>query len=90
VALLYLDDIGVKGSRTRYGEEEVPKLSGIRRFILEYIQNLDRVLADVERLGTTILAEKSKFCMAGLKIVRFTCNAEGRHPDSTKVAKILQ
>jgi Integrase zinc binding domain/RNase H-like domain found in reverse transcriptase/Reverse transcriptase (RNA-dependent DNA polymerase) len=90
VALPYLDDIGVKGPRTRYNEEEVPGLPGVRRFMLEHIQNLDRVLADIERSGTTIAAEKSKFCMAGLKVVGFVCDADGRHPDKAKVVKILE
>jgi hypothetical protein len=88
VAMPFLDDVGVKGPKSRYNDEEVPELPGIRKFVLEHIQNLDAVLADLERAGATISAVKSKFCMAGLKIVGYVCDAEGRHPDSTKVLKM--
>jgi len=90
IALPFLDDIGVKGPRSRYNDEEVPELPGVRKFVLEHIQNLDAVLADLERAGATISAEKSMFCMAGLKIVGYVCDADGRHPDSAKVLKILE
>ena len=59
VARAYLDDIGVKGPRSRYDNEEVPELPGVRRFMLEHFQNVDRVLADLERAGATISGEKS-------------------------------
>ncbi len=40
----FLDDVGVKGPKTKYNNEEVAP--GIRRYVLEHIQNLDKVLAD--------------------------------------------
>ena len=89
IALPYVDDIGVKGPKSRYNDEEVPELPGVRRFVFEHLQNLDRVLAELERAGTTISAEKSHFCSAGMKIVGFVCDYEGRHPDQGKVSKIL-
>lgn len=83
----FMDDIGVKGPRTKYDEEEAAP--GIRRYVLEHIQWLDAVLADLERAGCTISGVKSQFCMAGLKIVGFVCDADGRHPESAKIIKIL-
>lgn len=88
-ALPFLDDIGVKGPRIRYNDEEVLDLPGVRRFVMEHIQNLDLVLADLERAGATVSAEKSMFCMSGLKIVGYVCDADGRHPDYSKILKIL-
>jgi hypothetical protein len=90
IAIPFLDDIGVKGPKTRYNDEEVPELPGVRKFVLEHIQNLDKVLADLERAGATMSAEKSMFCMAGLKIVGYVCDAKGRHPDAIKVLKMLE
>lgn len=90
IALPFLDDIGVKGPRSRYNDEEVPEMPGVRRFVLEHVQNLDKVLADLERAGASISAEKSMFCMAGLKIVGYVCDSSGRHPDSSKVLKVLK
>jgi hypothetical protein len=83
----FLDDIGVKGPYSRYRDVEV--IPGIRQFVLEHIQNLDKVLADIERSGATISGEKSQFCMEGIKIVGFVCNARGRSPESAKIAKVV-
>ena len=84
----FLDDIGVKGPRTRYNEKEA--VPGVRRFVLEHISWLDSVLVDLERAGCTISGEKSQFCMPGIKIVGFVCDSEGRRPDSSKVIKLLE
>jgi RNase H-like domain found in reverse transcriptase len=86
----FLDDIGVKGPRSRYGDEEVPELPGVRRFVMEHLRNLDAVLADLERAGVTVAGEKSKFCMAGLKIVGYVCDSDGRHPDQRKILAIIE
>lgn len=56
---------------------------------MEHIQNLDKILADIERSGTTVAGAKLKLCMAGLKIVGFVCDVNGRHPDHEKVIKIV-
>jgi hypothetical protein len=77
----FFNDIGVKGPRSRYNEEEEEGLPGIRRFIIEYLRRLDAVLADLERAGVTIAGQKSKFCMTGLKIVGYICDADGRYLD---------
>ena len=68
-------------------KEVVP---GIRIFVLRHIQNLDKVLVDIERSGATLSGEKSQFCMFGIKIVGFVCDGAGRHPDSVKVIKIIE
>ena len=79
--------MGVKGPKTKYNNEEIAP--GIRRYVLELIQNLDKVLADLERAGATIAGAKSQFCHTGIKIVGYICDADGRHPDTSKVLKIL-
>ncbi len=57
--------------------------------VLERIQNLDKVLVDVERSGVTTSGVKSPFCMTGIKIVSFICDADGRPPESAKMAKVV-
>ena len=54
----FLNDIGVKGPRTDYSR--VKALPGVQGFILEHIQNLDRVLCDLERAGLTVAEAKSQ------------------------------
>jgi hypothetical protein len=51
---------------------------------------LDGVLADLEWAGCTIAGGKSQFCFAGMRIVGFVCDINGRHPDTAKVIKILE
>lgn len=87
-AMPFLDDIGVKGPRTSYnGEEAFP---GVRRFVLEHLQWMDGVLADVERAGLTIAGEKSEFCMQGVKIVGYICDTDGKRPAASKIIKIVE
>ena len=84
----FLDDISVKGPKTDYGGEEV--VSGVRRFMLEYIMWLDSVLFDIEHAGGSISAIKTQFCMEGLSIVGYVCDSAGRHPATAKIIKILE
>jgi hypothetical protein len=49
VTNLYIDDVGVKGPKTRYElpdgtYETIPENAGIRRFVWEHLQNVNRVL----------------------------------------------
>ncbi len=82
-----MENIRVKGPKTLYDNEEVAP--GIRRYIVEHIQSLDAVLADLERAGVTISGAKSQFCMASLQIVRFIFDSAGRYLDTAKVLKII-
>jgi hypothetical protein len=58
VYMAYLDNIGVRGPTTTY--DNTKDLPSIRRFIREHIQNLDQVLASLERAGLTISGPKSQ------------------------------
>ena len=83
----FLDDVGIKGPKTTYNNEELALK--IRCYVVEHIQNLDAVLADLERAGITIAGTKSQFCYSGIKIVGYICDSKGQHPDRSKVLKIL-
>ena len=62
----------------------------IRKYVLEHIQWLDGILADLERTGYTISDAKSQFYIVDIKIIRYLCDIEGRYPDTTKVIKIFE
>ena len=79
--------MAIKGPKTTYNNEEVAP--GITRYVFEHIQNLDKVLADLEQADITIASAKSQCCQARSKIVGYICDANGRHPDTSKVLKIL-
>lgn len=79
--------VHVKGPKTTYKNMEAAP--GIRRYNLEHIIWVDGVIADIERAGCTISGAKSYFCTAGLRIVGFVCDADGRHPDDSKTSKVV-
>ena len=83
----FLDDIRVKDVKIIYNNKKLAP--GIKQYVIEHIQNLDKVLADLKQAGVTIAGAKSQFCQAGLKIVGFICDADGCHPNTAKVLKIL-
>ena len=56
---------------------------------MEHIQNLDQILADLEKAGVTISRVKSQFCQADIKIVGYICDVDGHHLDTSKALKIL-
>jgi hypothetical protein len=48
----FLDGIGVKGPYTDYCGEEISP--GVRRFVFEHTENLDKILDRIERTGASI------------------------------------
>ena len=86
-AIPFLDDVGVKGPTSTYNDEELEP--GLRRYMVEHLQNLDATLCDLERAGCTI-GPKSQFCMDGIKMVGYICDGEGRRPDSLKIIKVTE
>ena len=78
----------MKGLRSRYNNKEEPGLPRVRKFVLEYLQNLDRVLTNIERSRATISVKKLMFYQADLKIIGYVCDANGRYPKISKIIKI--
>lgn len=85
---VYIDDIVVDGAPAGEGDEEIEP--GLRRFVVEHIQRLDRILTDIELSGTTIAGGKSAFCKDSALMVGYECSEEGRRPGMAKVIKILE
>ena len=86
VANVFLDDITVRGPVLWYEDEET--LPGIRRAVLEHLQNLDKVLVNCELAGLTIAVAKSQWCKKKAVIVGYLTGSGGREPDQIKVEKI--
>ena len=85
--LPFLDNIIVKGLQTVYNGEE--SLLGVRRYILEYIIQLDGVLVDLERARYIILGVKSYFYKDKIIVVGYRYNRKGRYLEELKVIKIV-
>ena len=83
----FIDDVGIKGPKSRYGDVEI--FPGMRKFVWEHLQILRGILGDIWRSGLTISGKKSAFAMPAITIVGMLCTADGRQPDRKKVQKIL-
>jgi hypothetical protein len=58
----FLDDVSIKGPKTRYNNEVIHNREGdIRRFVVKHIVTLDKVLCDMERAGLTVHGGKLQF-----------------------------
>jgi hypothetical protein len=85
----FLDDVGIKGPKTRYNNEVIHDGKGdMRRFVVEHIVTLDKVLCDMERAGLTIHGGKLQLLCTQMKIVGYVTNAQGRHPDAARIQKL--
>ena len=56
----FLDNIAVRGPDMDYDNKEIPDLPGVRRYVVEYIKNLNDVFYNVELAGAAINACKLK------------------------------
>ena len=55
---------------------------------MEHLQDLNYVLADMERAGAAVSGEKSDGCWNGVKMVGFVCGEAGRWPQVSKVDNV--
>jgi hypothetical protein len=90
----YIDDVPVRGPATRYeleggGYETIPENSGIRRFVWEHLNNVNRIVQRVKYSGGTFSGYKSTLCAADIMVVGHLCGYEGRKPMPDKVHVIL-
>jgi len=58
----FLDNVAIRGSNIYYNNKEIPNLPGVRRYMAEYIKNLNNIFYNVELTSTAINACKSKWC----------------------------
>lgn len=93
VTMPFIDDIPVKGPRTRYPKEKgtyetIEGNPGIRRFIWEHLENSNRVLQRIKYVGGTVSAKKFVVAAPSIVVVGHKVSFEGRVPDESKVQKI--
>ncbi|KII92436.1 hypothetical protein PLICRDRAFT_60215, partial [Plicaturopsis crispa FD-325 SS-3] len=63
---------------------------GIRRFVWEHAQDLNRVLHRLSCAGATVSGKKLYAGRDEVVVVGQLCNYEGRLPDRSAVAKIVK
>ena len=93
ITIPYIDDVPIKGPASRYIQsdgsfEVIPQNPGIRRFVWEHFQNLNRVVQRMKYCGGTFSGKKLAVCVDEIIVVGHRCTYEGRLPDESKVAVI--
>ncbi|GBG69338.1 hypothetical protein CBR_g4034 [Chara braunii] len=83
----YIDDLAVKELAVKETDEVSP---GVRRFVWEHIQDLEKVLSLLEEHNLTASGAKSRYCMREATILRFICSEKGQRPDVKKTDKITE
>ena len=89
----YIDDVPIRGPATRYilpdgSYETHPSNSGIRRFIWEYFQGLNRVVQRMKYCRGTFSGYKATLCAEEITVVGHRCTINGRLPDNSRIAKV--
>ena len=89
----YIDDVPVRGPATRYQKsdgsyETISDNPGIRRFVWEHMNNVNRILQRMKYSGGTFSGHKSLVCASEIVVVGHVCSYEGRKPAPDKMAVI--
>ena len=89
----FVDDVPVKGPESRYimesGEEErIVENPGIRRFVWEHFQDLNRICQRLKYCGGTFSGYKSILCAKEITLLGQRCTAEGRLPEASRIVTV--
>ena len=90
----YIDDVPVRGPASRYilpdGEPETIRENiGIRRFVWEHFQDLNRVVQRMKHSGGTFSGYKSFLCASEITVLGHRCTINGRLPEQSRVDKVI-
>lgn len=90
----FIDDVIAKGPTSYYRKEDgtyetIPENSGIRRFIWEYANSLNRILRRLDKAKASVSGKKAKICVPEALIVGHRCSYEGRLPEIGNIQKII-
>ena len=89
----YIDDVPVRGPATRYelpdgGYETIPENSGIRRFVWEHFQNMNRIVQRMKYAGGSFSGLKAVLCASEFLVVGHLCSYEGRKISKDRMSVI--
>ena len=93
VTLPYIDDFPIKGPKSRYMRrdgfyETITENPGIRRFVWEHFQNLNRVVQRMKYCGGTFSGHKTVLCAEEITVVGHKCTVDGRKPETDRIGVI--
>ena len=78
----YIDGVPVRGPASCYILEDgsfemIPKNPGIRRFMMEHLINVKRIVQQIKYCGATFSGHKSILCAGEIMVVSHLCSYEG-------------
>jgi Integrase zinc binding domain/RNase H-like domain found in reverse transcriptase len=93
VTVPFIDDVPIKGPDSDYRQpdgsfETIAENPGIRRFVWEHFQNVNRVVQRMKYAGGTFSGFKAVLCAQEFSVVGHRCTPRGRIPDDSFIAKI--
>src|SRR5271154_2688597 len=93
VTVPFIDDVPIKGPKSRYmledgSYETISENPGIRRFVWEHFQNLNRVVQRMKYCGGTFSGHKTTLCAEEITVVGHRCTIDGRKPETDRVGVI--
>jgi hypothetical protein len=89
----YIDDVPVRGPPSQYLEPDgrpavIPENPGIRKFVREHFDSLNRVVTRMRYSGGTFSGVKSTLIAREYSILGYRCTPEGRVPEEDRVQVI--
>ena len=95
VTIPFIDDVPIKGPASRYplldgSYEKIEANPGIRRFVWEHFQNLNRVVQRMKYCGGTFSGHKTVLCAEEITVVGHRCTINGRLPETDRVGVITR
>ena len=90
----FADDVPIKGPRSRYQRpdgtyEMIPENPGIRRFVWEHLEDVNRIVQRVKSYGATFSGKKAFVGVQRADILGHICTFEGRVADPSRIQAIL-
>ena len=95
VTIPYIDDVPIRGPGSKYlkkdgSYETIPENKGIRRFVWEHFENMNRIVQRLKYSGATISGHKALLCKGEFQVVGHVVSYEGRKPSTDRVGVILR
>lgn len=95
VTIPYIDDVPIRGPPSEYRNEDgsfvtIPQNQGIRRFVWEHFDNVNRVCQRMKYSGGTFSGPKACIIAEEINVVGHRCTPKGRIPDDTTIAKVVK
>jgi hypothetical protein len=88
ICRLFIDDIRIKGPDLTFNDEEV--ILRVRRYVLLYLINVDKVLVNLKLGGAIALVIKIQWYRTKGSFLGYLYSIDGRELDPKKVIKLVE